>query len=78
MINEQSLIQELSKAIEDSDFNIDSTVDNTENWDSLGQLSILATLAKLTGGKSDSIPEIALAQSMYELLDVLRNHGIVE
>lgn len=78
MINEQNLIQELSKAIEDTNFNIDSTVDNTENWDSLGQLSILATLAKLTGGKSDSIPEIALAQSMRELLGILRNQGLVE
>ncbi len=78
MINERNLIQELSKAIEDTNFNIDSTVDNTENWDSLGQLSILVTLSKITLGKSDSIPEIALAQSMRELLGILRNQGLVE
>lgn len=78
MLNQESLILELGKAIEDLDFNIKSTVENTDNWDSLGQLSILARLASLTGGKSDSIPEIALALSMHELLEILKKNGLLE
>ena len=78
MLNEQELLIALGIAIEDESFNIDSSTEVTENWDSLGQLAILATLAKNTEGKSDEIEEIPKTQSAKELIEILRKNGLIE
>lgn len=77
MINESELLSALGHAILDENFNIESSTENTENWDSLGQLGILATVSKLTGGKSDLIDEVLTCQTARDLIDILRKHGIV-
>lgn len=77
MLNETELLKALGTAIEDESFNIDSSTEMTENWDSLGHLAILATLAKYTGGKSDAIDEIPKAQTAKELIAILKANGLI-
>lgn len=76
-MNETELLTALGTAIEDESFNIDSSTEVTENWDSLGQLAILATLAKFTEGKSDALDEIPKAQTAKELISILRSNGLL-
>ena len=78
MLSEDKVLKELAFAIEDPKLNIDSTMDNTENWDSLGQLSIYATLAKLTGGETDNIAGIATATTIRQIISELKAHGFIE
>lgn len=77
-MNEDTILAAIGIAIEDENFNLNSSTEVTENWDSLGQLAILATLAKLTEGKSDTIVEIPTVQNAKELMEILRVNGLIE
>jgi acyl carrier protein len=46
-------------------------------WDSLGQLSILVALDKLFDGKIANINEMAEANSMPKILNILRQHSLL-
>jgi len=47
------------------------------NWDSLGQLSILVALDKLFDGKIANITDMAEADSMPKILNILRQHSLL-
>ena len=71
-------MQAIGIAIEDPTFNVESTTENTENWDSLGVLSIFATLSKLTSGNSDRLPQIVSIESARELVAILRENNLLQ
>jgi len=48
-----------------------------DNWDSLGQLSILVALDKLFEGKIANITEMAEADSVPKILNILRQHALI-
>ena len=50
----------------------DSDSENTEEWDSLGQLSILVELDKYFEGKISNIPEMAEANSVSKIIIILK------
>ena len=52
------------------------TSNSTEinNWDSLGQVDIIMALDILFGGKVNMIPEMADANSVPDILDILKRH----
>jgi acyl carrier protein len=54
----------------------DSGSENTEEWDSLGQLSILVDLDKHFEGKISSISEMAEANSVPKILTILKENSI--
>ena len=54
----------------------DSGSENTEEWDSLGQLSILVDLNKHFEGKISSISEMAEANSVPKILTILKENSI--
>ena len=54
----------------------DSGSENTEEWDSLGQLSILVDLDKHFEGKISSISEMAEANSIPKILTILKENSI--
>lgn len=56
---------------------IDSTMDDFEQWDSLGHLGILAALDTFFEGKVGDIQEIGNARSVREILQILRGHGLM-
>jgi acyl carrier protein len=47
-----------------------------EDWDSLGQLSILVALDKHFKGKISSLSEIAEANSVPKILTILKKNSI--
>jgi len=51
--------------------------EEVENWDSLGQLSILVALDKLFDGKIANLTEMAEADSMPKILDILKQHSLI-
>ena len=64
-MNEKEIIKIVSKALKKK-VDIKSSVKNTEEWDSLGQLSILSAIAKATKGKSSKI-DLTEVQSVKQL-----------
>jgi acyl carrier protein len=70
-MEEKKIITIVSKALKKK-VDIKSNVKNTEEWDSLGHLSILSALEKATKGKSSKI-DLTEVQSVKQLLSKLRN-----
>jgi acyl carrier protein len=54
----------------------DSDSERIEDWDSLGQLSILVALDKHFKGKISSLSEIAEANSVPKILTILKKNSI--
>jgi hypothetical protein len=77
MLSQEEVLRLIGIAIGDPNFNIDSTTENTKNWDSLGLLSMLETLTKLTSGKSDKIPEILNVSTASDLVRILRENNLI-
>jgi len=48
-----------------------------DNWDSLGQLSILVALDRLFDGKIVNITDIAEADSMPKIFNILKQHSLL-
>ena len=64
-MDEKKIISIVSKALKKK-INAKSNVRNTEEWDSLGQLSILSAIDKVTKGKSSNI-DLTEVQSIKQL-----------
>ena len=54
----------------------DSDSESIEDWDSLGQLSILVALDKHFKGKISSISEMAEANSVPKIITILKKNSI--
>ena len=80
MINQSKVTSTIEKALELSTgtITINSSIENTEKWDSLGQLSILSALDELFNGKIADIPEIASTSSVKSLIDILKANNLIE
>ena len=77
MLTQEQVIQSIGIAIEDPNFSIDSTIENTENWDSLGVLSLVSVLAKMTAGATDTIPEFLNVSSAVKLIEILKENNLL-
>lgn len=58
------------------EINVKSNSQNIEEWDSLGQLSILSSLDKATKGKTSKISSLAEAYSVKKILSILNKNKI--
>ena len=78
-ISENDVIETIQKAlnISDGSLTVDTTVDDIEEWDSLGHLSILSDLDELFDGKIAPINEMAEADSIGKILNILRNSSLI-
>ena len=70
-------IIEQALTLEPGILNEDSNSENIEEWDSLGQLTILVALDKHFEGKISSISEMAEADSIQEILTILKEKSIL-
>jgi len=77
-VKEAEVIEALKKALDVKRFDIESNVTNTQEWDSLGSLTIFATLSRMTKGKSDEIGGIASMTSVQEIINALKENKIIE
>ena len=71
VIIEKALKMELGQLTENT------RAEEIESWDSLGQLSILVALDKLFEGKIASINEMAQADSITKILNILRQKSLL-
>ena len=77
--NCQSTVMEIiEKALElePGALRVDSNSERIENWDSLGQLSILVALDRHFDGKISGLSEMADANSVLKILKILKKNSI--
>lgn len=55
----------------------DTRAEDIETWDSLGQLSMLVALDKLFDGKVANITDMAEADSVAKILNILKLHSLL-
>ena len=77
MITRQLLLNALREALENKEVMFESNSDNTDGWDSLGQLSIMSKLDEITDGKSSGIDDMATCLSVQELVDKLTSNNLL-
>lgn len=53
------------------------SMDTMAQWDSMGHLNILTALDKSFAGRVAAIPGLAKATSVRQILDLLRQHGLI-
>ncbi len=80
MFDHHNIFKIIEEALElnKGSINIESSQENVEKWDSLGQLSILSALDEQSGGKVADIPELAGALSTKEIIDILKDNLLVK
>ena len=78
-ISQSDVIAVIGKALEMKPGSLgDATrAEEVDSWDSLGHLNILVALDKLFDGKIASLTELAEADSMPKILDILRQHSLL-
>ena len=64
--------------VEVAQISLDSSTENTEEWDSLGHITILSSLDEETDGKSADIPDLTQAASVNELFEILKTNGLID
>tara|TARA_B100000989_G_C19529990_1_gene469062 strand:- start:2541 stop:2780 length:240 start_codon:yes stop_codon:yes gene_type:complete len=72
IMNEKQIIALVSKSLRNKKINNKSSSSNTEQWDSLGHLSIMASLDKVSKGKSSKF-DLTQAHSIQKLTKILKN-----
>lgn len=79
-ISEEQLFQAISIAldIDPGLVNIDSSIDNIDEWDSLGSLSILTSLDELSNGKTSNIEDLSKTTSCRELIKILKENNLYD
>lgn len=55
----------------------ESSMKNTDDWDSLNHLNILVALDTQFNGKVAEIEEMATANSVKNILSILRQHSLI-
>ena len=64
--------------LEVGEVNLESTSETIEDWDSLGHLAVLSALDDATGGKSSELIDLTQAASVIEIIDILKDGGILQ
>ncbi len=77
-VSKDELLEIIGKALEKEDVTMESSIHNTDEWDSLSQLSILTDLDNVFEGKVSEIDGIADAESISEIFDLLKNNSLIE
>lgn len=78
--SEQEVFEVIRKALnlKEKTLTLESGIRDIEAWDSLGHLGILSALDKFFSGKIASIKEMAAADSVGKILQVLKKHSLIE
>lgn len=77
--SEQKVLEIIHRALnlKNKPLTAESNINNTEEWDSLGHLGILSALDKFYSGKIAPIKEMAAADSVEKILQILRKHSFI-
>ena len=80
MVSEEAVLEIIRDSLEvdADDVTIDSSVEDLEEWDSIGHLSILANLDNVLDGQAAGIQELATADSVRKIMQALKDHTLIE
>ncbi len=76
-MKKEDIINIIKDALKVDKITIESSVDNLEEWDSLGHLSILVALDKEFDGRLASISDLATADSVEKIISILENKNFI-
>ena len=76
-MKKEDIINIIKDALMVDKITIESSVDNVEEWDSLGLLSILVALDKEFDGRLASISDLATADSVEKIILTLENKNFI-
>lgn len=78
-INEQDIFGIIEKALKlkKGKLTMNSSMSNTENWDSLGHLTILVALDKFFSGRAAGISSLAKADSVKKIIKILKEKSLL-
>ena len=78
MITRTELTQLARTALKNDLVTFESNVDNTSDWDSLGQLSLLIVLDRATNGRSSELVELPACTSLKQVFEILKKNNLAE
>lgn len=80
MINQTKLLDLISKSLNVSRDKIDISTnsENLEEWDSLGHLTILSAIDKVTDGKASEIETLSTCSSVKEIFENLKKNNLAK
>ena len=64
-------------AIKPGELSLNSAIGNVAEWDSLGHLGILSALDKFFDGKVAPIKDMAMADSVNKILELLKENSLI-
>lgn len=78
-VSENEVLEVIKNAlnIKGGGLTLESSIEDVEEWDSLGHLGILSALDKFFEGKIASIKEIAAVDSIQKILRILKNNSLI-
>ena len=74
----KDLFKIISSALEVDSIDQNSSMENIEEWDSLGHLSILSAIDESLNGKVSDLSELASATSINKIINVLEENNLIE
>ena len=78
MLNIKELYELVTVALEtERTIDMESSEENTPEWDSLGHLSILSSLDERTSGATSDLDNISEADSIEKLVDILSSNSLL-
>ena len=78
-ISEKEVLAVIQKALnlDGKLITLESSVRDVNEWDSLGQLGILTALDRTFNGKIASIKELAKADSVKKIIQILKDNSLI-
>lgn len=77
-MNKQDLFKIISEALEVDSIDENSSMDNTDEWDSLGHLSILSAIDQELDGKASKLSSLAASTSVGDLIKILKENNLMQ
>lgn len=78
-ISEKEVLETIQNALDlkGECITVDSSMNNVEEWDSLGHVTILVALDCVFNGKVGSIREMATANSVQGIIQILKDNSLI-
>ena len=78
VITEKDVLEVIKSALNlKKDVNLNMSMKDLEEWDSLGHIAILSALDKTFDGKVASITAIAASDSVGAIVEILKANGLI-
>jgi len=76
-MDKQDIRNIIADALGKVSVNDDNSMDNTEEWDSLGHLSILSAIDNALDGKASDLTDLANADSVGKIIKILESNKLI-